>query len=436
MSAELIQPPSSQQAEVAVLSAILAGRPFDGIELKPEDFYFAQNRAVYQAATELASRRQPVDVITIADHLAATGALEDIGGMAVFEAYTIPATNIRAYADIVRDNAAARSLMALGMQMTSADAQNWRELGDEIVSTLLGQAHTTKRWDCDLAAALVDGLNVVERAVDRKGLVGIDTGFERLNKIFGGYHPSDLYVFGARPAMGKTAFLLNTAQGSRVPVAFVSAEMPRDQLALRMISAEGGIDATRLRNAELEENDWPKITKAMSSLKQQYIAIMDKPAPTIAEVANFARRSRRDHGVRALYVDYIQRLKAPDRSLPKHEQVGEVVMGLKELARELNIPVIALAQVNRNVEQRTNRRPSMGDLKDSGAIEQEADAVVLIYRDEVYDANTTERGIAEFIVDKNRHGRIGTTRLAWDGSHMRFRNLAMSHQRSMLDDGA
>lgn len=424
MSAELIQPPHSEQAERAVLSAIIAGIAFDDLQLDPDDFYLLKHRIVYEAATKLAQSREAVDIVTIADQIEAAGRSAEIGGMAGLGEFTDPVRNIQAYANIVRDNAQARKLVKLGMHLISANAKNWREYNDEVVSTLLAQTHTTKNWDCDLTAALRDGVDAIERAFRADGLVGINTGFERLNHIFGGYHDSDLYVFGARPSMGKSAYLLNSACAAGVPVAIVSGEMPRGQLALRMISAIGGIDSMRLRNADLEDADWPKITRATAELQQRNMQILDKPAPTISEVTNFARRAKRDHGARIVFVDYIQRLKSSDRKQPKHEQVSDVVMGLKELARELHVPVVALAQVNRDVEKRVNKRPSMGDLKDSGAIEQEADAVVLIYRDEVYNADTPDAGVAEFIVDKNRHGRIGMTKLAWDGAHMRFRDLA------------
>lgn len=421
-------PPNNVNAERSVLGAIFVGIADTGsAQLSPEDFYLHDHRMIFEAMRDLHARRQPVDVVTVAEALESAGHLDDIGGMQALGVFHDCAATIKsfsAHADIVRGHAKARELRAIASRLMSASGDDWEDVAGDVVSTLLATSRTTGRWDCDLKSALRAGIDVIEAAHDSDGLVGVDTGFTRLNELFGGFQRSDFIVIGARPAMGKTAFLLNLAMNANVPVAIVSAEMPRDQLALRLISRQGRINATRLRNADLHADDWQKITAASGVLMQRDAWILDKPAPSLAEVANFARRMKTQHGVRALYLDYLQRMRPRDRSIPKHEQIGELAMGLKELARELDMPVIALAQVNRDVEKRVNRRPSMGDLKHSGEIEQEADCVMLIYRDEVYNDSTPDRGLAEIIIDKNRHGEIGTVKLGWQGEHMNFSNFA------------
>lgn len=423
-------PPNNVNAERSVIGAILVGTADPGsAQLSPKDFYLHDHRLIFEAMRDLHSRRQPVDVVTVAEAMEAAGHLDDIGGMPAFGVFHDWAATIKSFpshADIVRGHAKARELRAIASRLMSANGDDWEDVAGDVVSTLLATSRTTGRWDCDLKSALRAGIDVIESAHDSDGLVGVDTGFTRLNELFGGFQRSDFIVIGARPAMGKTAFLLNLAMNANAPVAIVSAEMPREQLALRLIARQGRINATRLRNADLHADDWHKITAASGVLMQREAWILDKPAPSLAEVANFARRMKTQHGIRALYLDYLQRMRPRDRGLPKHEQVGEIAMGLKELARELDIPVITLAQVNRDVEKRTNRRPSMGDLKHSGEIEQEADCVMLIYRDEVYHDDTPDRGLAEIIIDKNRHGEIGTVKLGWRGEYMQFSNFAPS----------
>ena len=425
-----IIPPNNVNAERSVIGAILVGIADTGAaDLSPDDFYLHDHRLIFDAIRDLDSRRKPVDVVTVAELMEARGTLEEIGGMpglGVFHDCAASLKSFPAHAEIVRGHAKARELRALASRLMSANGDDWEDVASDVVSLLLTQSRTTGKWDCDLKAALRAAVNVIETAHDADGLVGVDTGFTRLNELFGGFQRSDFIVIGARPAMGKTALLLNLAMNANDPVGIVSAEMSREQLALRLISRQGRINATKLRNADLHSDEWSKVTAASAALAGRQVWILDKPAPSLAEVANFARRMKTQHGIRALYLDYLQRMRPRDRGLPKHEQVGEIAMGLKELAREIDIPVITLAQVNRDVEKRTNRRPSMGDLKHSGEIEQEADCVMLIYRDEVYHDDTPDRGLAEIIIDKNRHGEIGTVKLGWRGEYMQFSNFAPS----------
>lgn len=420
-------PPHSIQAEQAVIGGVLINpKAFRELNLRPDDFYRREHRDIYSAIMAVSLKGDPVDVVTIAEAMDAAGTLDDIGGMPYLGRLyedTPSAANIHAYAKLVKDHAEARYLRQVAMSLLTATGDNWQEVNSHVCQELLGQVRGERKWECDLEDALRSAVDSIEAAHDQHGLVGIPTGIRRLDEVLGGFHDSDLCVIGARPAMGKTAFLLNLAINANAPFGIVSAEMQREQVGLRLIARDGRIDSTRLRNAQLEDDEWARISAALGRLKGRTAWVLDKPAPTLADVVNFARRRVEQGGMKALYIDYIQRMKPADKSVPKHEQVGEIVMGLKELARELNIPVIALAQVNREVEKRQDRRPMMGDLKHSGDIEQEADTVILLYRDEVYHEDTAEPGVAEVRVDKNRHGPTGVVKTAWVGKYMTFEEL-------------
>jgi replicative DNA helicase len=244
-----------------------------------------------------------------------------------------------------------------------------------------------------------------------------------MDKFIGGFHNSDLVIVGARPAMGKTAFMLNLAINADAPVGIISAEQGMMQMGGRVIAIDGRINTAGIRSGKLEDEDYNRMTASYSRLRDRVIQFYDKPAPTLQDIVRQARKWKHNLDIKALYIDYVQRVKV-DGKAPRHEQIGDVAMGLKELARELDIPVIALAQVNRSVEARTNRRPQMGDLKDSGVIEQEADVIAMLYRDEVYDENSQHKGIAEVDIKKNRHGDIGIVRTVWRAEYLRFEDLA------------
>jgi replicative DNA helicase len=243
--------------------------------------------------------------------------------------------------------------------------------------------------------------------------------------MLGGLHGGDLVIVGARPAMGKTALMLNMAASALMagfPVGVFSGEQGVSQITQRLIAIQGRIPVMRMRNGSLIGEDWSKLSAAVASLKDRGMYIFDKPAPTLSDIVRRARSWHYNHGIKAIYLDYLQRVKITTKA-PRHEAIGEIAAGLKELARELNIPVIALAQVNREVEKRVNKRPFMGDLKDSGTIEQEADQIFMLYRDEVYNEETKDKGLAEINIEKNRHGSTGRVDLAWRGEYLRFENL-------------
>ena len=239
----------------------------------------------------------------------------------------------------------------------------------------------------------------------------------------GGFHDTDLIVVGARPAMGKTALLLNFMLNADVSSGFISTEQSSMQVGLRLMCIQGGVNGSKLRSGNFNENDWSAVNSSMAYLSQKNIFIDEETRPTIAEVSRQARRWKQQYGIKALWVDYIQRIEGTDSRAPKVERVEEVVKGLKSLARELELPVVALSQVNRNVDARTDKRPSMGDLSDSSAIEKEADQVIMLYRDEVYNDKTDSPGVAELIIEKNRHGPTNYIRLGWTGENFRFKEF-------------
>ena len=435
----LRQPPHNVQAEQALLHAVLSGGNLDAVYLDPSEFYRREHQLIFEAMQALAAKRREVDIVTVGEYMAVNGTLEEIGGMPAFGEIsdaTPGARNIPAYAAIIRKHAKARELIQLGNRLQEAQADDWEEVADEVSVALLAKSQTETRWDCDMTAALREGVDAIERAYQSDGLVGVNTGFKRLNELFGGFHKNHLIVIGARPSMGKTALMLNHAIAADQPIGIVSAEMSRAELALRLISNRASVNSTKLANADLEESDWPKITAAAEWLRNRNVAIFDKPSPKIREVMQFARRAKRERNIGALYVDYIQELKASDPKAPMNLQVGEIAASLKQLARELQIPVIALAQVNREVEKRADKRPGMADLKHSGEIEQEADLVYFLYRDEVYNADTADQGVAEILIDKNRHGPTGFVKLVWQGEYMRFRDFAVQWAGNAYADKA
>lgn len=411
--------------EVQVVGAALL-RPdlLQEIYLQPEDFISDGMRQIWECIIRRRAKNEVIELIVVADDLGQqTGQNWLVATSAAAKACISPG-NAAHYAELLRGESKARKILALGEAMQVASRTNWREIADTTVKALLDIGQASKRWECGMSEALRVAVEDIQAASDADGMVGISSGLRDLDAVLGGFHDSDLYIIGARPAMGKSALLLKLASSADCHVGIISAEQPRGQVATRLIAMHGRINANKLRNASMEESDWTRMTQAMAQLQDEKIRINDRPAPSIHDVMRQGR-AWAYRGVKAIYVDYVQRIKASNQSAPKHEQVGEVVMGLKELARELDIPIIALAQVNREVEKRVDRKPRMADLKDSGTIEQEADNVMTLYRDEVYDENSVMKGIAEIDVVKNRHGPIGFVRVAWHGPFMRFDDLTM-----------
>lgn len=424
--------PELMAERLAIGAVLLQPEQFALMDLAADDFSLPLCRQAWKAITETVVAGETPDPVTLAQRLANPGGMNSGQWMAHLGAMArecVSPERAPTYARTVRTHARTRQLARIARELLEA-AQRGEDTADSAVEQIMALDRQTTRHSCSLKLALSEAVDEIDAAFHAQGsLRGLPTGLSRLDDITGGLHNGDLIVLAARPAMGKTALMLNMALATGAPAGIISSEQPRHQVAMRLIAIEGKVIAARMRNGHLEDDDWPKITGAVSRLPVDHMHINDHAGITITELARQARAWHHQHGIRALFVDYIQRIRAEDISLPRHEQVAQVVMTLKQIARDLDIPVVALAQVNRGVESRPNKRPTMGDIKDSGAIEQEADVILTLYRDEVYHEDTPERGVAEIAVAKNRHGPVCALRASWLGWCMRFEEAAGAPQR-------
>jgi replicative DNA helicase len=433
----VIRLPQSREAEQAVIGAILISpESLDRVagKLSEADFFVPAHRLIWRAACDLAARGQPCDAVTLGEWFDKTGEAESVGGGSyiVELASTTPsAANVEAYAKIVREKSVRRSLVSIGqlLQQEAINADDSLSAADEGMRALMELTQGSAEHEGSLRDALKAAKNDIIEAYEHRGsLRGITSGLERLDQRLGGFHPGDLIIVGARPAMGKTAILLkfaDAASGADHSIGLISGEQPSMQVAQRLIASNGPMAAERLRNGQLEEEDWNAITRAVTKLQGRRMRILDRSSPTMDEVARQARAWKRKYGIVQLLVDYVQRIRIP-KMQKRNEEVAEVGRRLKDLARELNIAVVALAQVKSDCEARADKRPMQGDLANSDELTREADIIAMLYRDEVYNENTQDKGIAEINIEKNRHGPCGTIKCAWIGESMRFENLAYS----------
>jgi len=435
-------PPHSIQAEQAVLGGLmLENGAWDQVadRVGQRDFYRREHQLIFHAIAALAERGKPFDVVTLAEELDHKGELNGAGGFAYLGALandTPSAANIRAYADIVREHSVVRQLIRVGTEIADSgyrpDGRRVPELLDSAEQKVFEIAQQKARD----SAGFVPIKNLLTKAVNRIELLyerddpitGVSTGFNDLDDMTSGLQPADLVVIAGRPSMGKTSFAMNIAENvaikSKLPVAVFSMEMPGEALTLRMISSLGRIDQHRVRTGRLEDPEWARLTSAVSLLAEAPIFIDDMAALTPTEVRARARRLVREAGSLGLIViDYLQLMQAPSEGETRATEISIISRSLKALAKELNVPVIALSQLNRNLEQRPNKRPVMSDLRESGSIEQDADIVIFIYRDEVYNEDSPDKGIAEIIIGKQRNGPIGTVRLTFLGQYTKFENF-------------
>lgn len=418
-------------SEYAVLGGLLIDPSrFSEIDLAPTDFSVRTNALIFEAITDMVRDSREIDAVTVADFLERQPGRKGDGWLArtVSLANDTPsAANIRAYAHIVREESVRRQAISVAENLKQSLKDGMGAV-DKAIQELMLLSSPRHSHDCTVKQAATMAVEAIDKAWQAKGaLTGITTGVHTLDKALGGLQRSDLIVVGARPSVGKTAFMLNIADNAEVPVGIISGEQGREQVGLRLIAKNGRLNAHNLRIGRVEDQEWPKMTQAVSKLIDRRLFINDKPNPSIDDVMRQARKWKFQYDIRALYVDYLQRIRTPAAMVrsPRHEQVGYVALCLKELARELDIPVVALAQVNRSVEERVNKRPNMGDLKDSGSIEQEADIIMLLYRDDVYDEESRDKGIMEVNVAKNRHGPTGMIRCAWNAESMVVNDLYM-----------
>ena len=435
-------PPHSVEAEQAVLGGLLLDNStWDAIadRLTAEDFYRRDHQQIFAAIAELAGRSEPADAVTLAEHLAAKGEAEDTGGLAYLAGLardTPTAANIRAYADIVRERALLRHLIRVSGEIAASayasEGRPAKDLVDEAERLVFQIAEAGRRTGSgfvalkDILGETIDRLDMLHE--NQGQLTGISTGYTDLDRMTAGLQPGDLVIVAGRPSMGKTTFALNIGENAAisagVPVAVFSMEMSREQLSMRMISSLGRVDQSHLRTGMFGDEDWARINGAIAQMKTAPIYIDDSGALTPTEVRARARRLSRERGLGLIIVDYLQLMQVPGTKENRATEISEISRSLKALAKELRVPVIALSQLNRGVEQRTDKKPVMSDLRESGAIEQDADVIMLIYREEVYDQDTPRKGIADIIVAKQRNGPTGEVHLTFLGKYTRFENMA------------
>ena len=448
-------PPHSTEAEQAVLGGImLSNQHWDGIAERviAEDFYTFAHKAIFQTMEELMRNQTPIDLITLDQALKAKGISDSVGGFAYLADLsnnTPNAINILAYAEIVREKAILRELITVGNRI----AENSYSPKGKDIKMVLDEAEREVFSIAEKRSSSTEGpqnvLSVLESTIARietlgklenhNGVTGVTTGFVELDKKTAGLQPSDLIIVAARPSMGKTTFAMNlcenAAMASDKPVLVFSLEMPAEQIMMRMIASLARVDQTKIRTGQnLDETEWSKIASVFGMFKQKNnLYIDDSSGLTPTELRSRARRVYRENGgLSMIMVDYLQLMRAPAFSDNRTLEIAEISRSLKALAKELEVPVIALSQLNRTLEQRADKRPVNSDLRESGSIEQDADLIMFIYRDEVYNENSEDKGVAEIIIGKQRNGPIGRVRLAFNGQFSRFDNLA--EQREYRDD--
>jgi replicative DNA helicase len=435
-------PPHSVQAEQSVLGGLmLDNQTWDTVadRLGEEDFYRRDHQLIFRAIKILAEKQSPFDVVTLAEVMESFGWLADVGGLGYLGALardTPSAANIAAYSDIVRERSVLRQLIHVGAEIADTayrpegrDLASLVEGAEQKVFHIADQRRKGGSGFKPIKTLLASAVDRIEELFHKEGhITGKSTGFADFDDMTSGLQASDLIVVAGRPSMGKTTFAMNLAENvaikEKLPVAVFSMEMPGEQLAMRMMSSLGRIDQHRVRTGKLEDDEWPRMTSAINILAETQMFIDDTPALTPTEVRARCRRLAREHGQLGLVVlDYLQLMQVSGGAENRVNEISEISRSLKALAKELNVPVIALSQLNRNLEQRPNKRPVPSDLRESGAIEQDADLIVFIYRDEVYHPDSADKGTAEIIIAKQRNGPIGTVRLTFLGQYTRFENF-------------
>jgi replicative DNA helicase len=434
-------PPQSIEAEESILSAILLENStlLDVLEiLTPDDFYRTAHQRIFTAIEILFRKAEPVDLITMTNALREANQLEEIGGAAYLARLvdTVPsAINVAHYARIVRDKAALRRLIAKAGEITQRcfeDAGEFDQVLDFAEGAIFEISENKHRAAFHPLSKIIDiNIDALEKRQENRALVtGIPTGYTRLDNMTSGLQGSDLIILAARPAMGKTALALNIARnaalGGNVPVAVFSLEMSKEQLSMRMLCSEARVDSSRLRSGFLNPEDWTRITDAATTLSEAPIYIDDSPDISATSIRTKSRRLKMDKDLGLIIIDYLQLMRGHESSERRDLEISDISRSLKLLAKELNVPVLALSQLNRKLEERSDKRPQLSDLRESGALEQDADVVAFIYRDEVYnkDENNPNRGTAEVILAKQRNGPTGVVPLTFLGAHTRFENPA------------
>ena len=438
---DLKVPPHSIEAEQAVLGGLLIDpNAWDQIadKITSIDFYRHDHGRIFNAIKDLSEKQdKPHDVLTVAEWFDQRGELGDIGGMmylGTLAKETPTAANIKAYAEIVRERSVLRQLVKVGTEVSAAayapEGRNSKELLELAESSIFQIAEQENREKSGFQA--IDGLlkstvdKIGELYEQEEGLTGISTGFADFDKRTSGLQAGDLIIVAARPSMGKTSFAMNIAENASIEsgksVAIFSMEMPAESLVMRMMSSLGRIDQSKVRSGKLDDEDWPRLTSAVGLLSNAKMHIDDTGGLSPGEMRARCRRLAREHDLGLIVIDYLQLMQIPGYKEGRTNEISEISRSLKALAKELSVPVIALSQLNRSLEQRPDKRPVMSDLRESGAIEQDADVIVFIYRDEYYNEDSEYKGTAEIITGKQRNGPTGKDRLTFLGQYTRFEN--------------
>lgn len=439
-------PPHSIEAEQSVIGGLLLdSNRWDTVSdtLISRDFYSRPHRLIFEAVQAIIENNQPLDLITLSEYLELREQLDDVGGFAYLADLvknTPSAANINAYAEIVSERAVVRNLIGVANEIADAgydpQGRSSEELLDLAESKVFAIAETHIKdgeGPQNVKGILESTLNRIEllhNNPDKNGVTGVNTGFVDLNKKTAGLQSSDLIIVAARPSMGKTTFAMNLCENAAMtedkPVLIFSLEMPAEQIMMRMLASLSRVDQTKIRTGQLDTEDWARISTGMGILlEKKNIFIDDSSALTPTEVRSRARRIAREQGgISMIMIDYLQLMRVPSLSDNRTLEIAEISRSLKALAKELNVPVVALSQLNRSLEQRADKRPVNSDLRESGSIEQDADLIMFIYRDEVYNPDSAQKGIAEIILGKQRNGPIGSVRLTFQGQYSRFDNYA------------
>jgi len=438
-------PPNSIEAEQSLLGGLmLDNTAWDKVAdlIVAEDFYRKDHRLIFTAVALLAEDSQACDVVTVSEFLDNRGELTPAGGLeylATLANETPGAANVRAYATILRERSTLRALIAAGNEISgnayTTDGRNAAELVDEAERLVFQIAEKGSRGRAGFKSLKQILPNTVDRidTLHQAGgdVTGVSTGYTEFDRLTTGLQKGDLIIIAGRPSMGKTTLAVNIAEnaaiGSRVPTAIFSMEMPSEQLAFRMISSLGRVDQTHLRTGKFPDEDWSRINTAVQLMSDAPIFIDDTPAMSPTEIRARARRLKREHGLGLIVLDYLQLMQVHGNTENRATEISEISRSLKALAKELEVPIIALSQLNRSVEQRTDKRPVMSDLRESGAIEQDADIIIFIYREEVYNADTLRKGIADIHIAKQRNGPIGDFPLTFIGRFTKFENWVPEH---------
>lgn len=445
-------PPHSNDAEQSVLgSLMLDNSAWESVSelIEDKDFYSHQHRIIFRSILHLVNSEQPLDVVTVAEELEERAQIAEVGGLqylAELADMTPSTANTAAYATIVRERAQQRRLIEAAQEITD---QAYTPEGLESLDLIsnaeqkisqIAEGNRKEGGPVIVGPILKKTLDHLDELFNQEeGLSGITTGFDNINERTSGFQPADMIVVAGRPSMGKTTYAMNLIENALLatkrPCIVFSMEMPAESIVMRMLSSVGRIDQTRVRNGKFIDEDWAKLSTAVSILKDLPLYIDDTPALTPQEMRARCRKVYRENDDLALVmVDYMQLMQVSGPSEGRSQEISEISRSMKAIAKEFSCPIIALSQLNRSLEQRPNKRPVMSDLRESGAIEQDADIIAFIYRDEVYNEDSPDKGIAEIITGKHRNGPIGTDRLAFVGKFTRFENLAAGYEGNWDDD--